>query len=226
MMSRPKRVGLIVPSSNTTLEVDFYRSIKKKATIHTTRMYLEVVTRTNERKMMKEELPHCVDLIKTVRPDVIVFGFTSGGALGGLGHDQKIASMVEEESKVKCITVLSSVIHELKTMDCRNVGVLTPYIFAVNEDIRKSLIQAGFKVDFIQGMGIVENAEVGRIAPSEICQFAKEVLSPLHQAQALFFSCTNWRALEALPQLKDEWRVPIITSNQAVIEAVKNFLGI
>jgi len=94
MMFYPKRVGLIVPSSNTTLEVDFYRSIKKEATLHTTRMYLEVVTRANERKMIKEDLPRSVDLIKTLCPDVIVFGCTSGGALGGLGHDQKIASMM------------------------------------------------------------------------------------------------------------------------------------
>jgi len=226
MMFYPKRVGLIVPSSNTTLEVDFYRSIKKGATIHTTRMYLEVVTRANERKMIREDLPRSVDLIKTLRPDVIVFGCTSGGALGGLGHDQKIASMIEKRSKVKCITVLSSVVHELKKVGCRKIGVLTPYIFAVNEDIRESLTQAGFKVDFIRGMGIVDNTEVGRIPPSEICRFAKKILPPFRHAQALFFSCTNWRALEALHQLKKEFKVPIITSSQAVIGAVKNFLAI
>jgi len=225
-MSSPKRVGLIIPSSNTTLEVDFYRSIKKEATLHTTRMYLEIVTRENERRMIKEDLPRSVDLIKTLCPDIIVFGCTSGGALGGLGHDQKIASFVEKRSKVKCITVLSSVVHELKKARCKKIGVLTPYIFSVNEDIRKSLAQAGFEVDFIRGMEIADNTKVGRILPGEIVRFAKRILPPVHESQALFFSCTNWRALEALPQLKKEFKVPVITSNQAVIGAVKTFLEI
>jgi maleate isomerase len=225
-MSSAKRVGLIIPSSNTTLEVEFYRSMKKEATLHTTRMYLEIVTRANERRMIKEDLPRSVDLIKTLCPDVVVFGCTSGGALGGLDHDQKIASFIEKRSKVKCITVLSSVVHELKKTGCRKIGVLTPYISAVNEDIRKSLVQAGFKVDLIRGMEIVDNTKVGKVLPSEICRFAKRRLPPVTASQALFFSCTNWRALEALPRLKREWEVPIVTSNQAVIGAVKNFLAI
>lgn len=38
------RVGLIVPSSNTVAEVDFYRRLPAGATLHTARMYLEETT--------------------------------------------------------------------------------------------------------------------------------------------------------------------------------------
>ncbi len=223
-MPRPKRIGLIVPSSNTTLEVDFYRSFKREATIHTTRMYLEVVTRENERRMIKEDLPRAVNLLKSVCPDVIVFGCTSGGALGGLVHDQKIATQIEKRSKAKCITVLSSVIDLLRKSRCKRVGVLTPYIKEVNEDIRSSLIEAGFVVSFIRSMEIIDNIEVGRVTPSGICQFARKAVPSSHDAQALFFSCTNWRALEALPSLRRMFKLPLITSNLAVLEAVKNSL--
>lgn len=224
-VGNPKRVGLIVPSSNTTLEVDFYRSFKREATIHTTRMYLEVVTRANERKMIDEDLPRAVSLLTSVSPEVIVFGCTSGGALGGLVHDQKIATGIEKKSNAKCISVLSSVIDSLRKSNCRRVGVLTPYIKEVNEDIRSSLIEAGFTVSFIRGMGIVDNIKVGRVSPAEICQFVQRALPSDHDAQALFLSCTNWRALEALPRLKEVLNLPLITSSQAAIEAVKNFLS-
>ena len=223
-MLRLPRVGLIVPSSNTTLEVDFYRSFNREATIHAARMYMEVVTRANERKMIREDLPRAVDLLRSLCPDVIVFGCTSGGAVGGLEHDRKIASWVESRSKVKCITVLSSVIQALKKEGCRQIGVLTPYIKEVNEDIRKSLTQARFRVSFIHGMGLVHNIQVGRVTPREIFRFAQEVRPLSHHAQAFFFSCTNWRALEALPQLRRVFKIPLVTSSQAVIEAVKHFL--
>lgn len=224
LMTLPKRIGLIVPSSNTTLEADFYRSFKREATIHTTRMYLEVVTRENERKMIKEDLPGAVNLLKSVCPDVIVFGCTSGGALGGLVHDRRIAAEIEEKANTRCITVLSSVVDSLRKSGCKRVGVLTPYIKDVNEDIRASLIEAGFTVSFIRGMEIVDNIEVGRISPADICQFAKKAIPTSHHPQALFFSCTNWRALEALPRLKRMFKLPLITSSQAVIEAVKDSL--
>ena len=38
------RVGLIVPSSNTVAEVDFYRHLPAGATLHTARMFLDDVT--------------------------------------------------------------------------------------------------------------------------------------------------------------------------------------
>ncbi len=51
MSLKRRRMGLIVPSSNTTLEVDFYRSFGPETTVHAARMYMEEVThgRTNKR---------------------------------------------------------------------------------------------------------------------------------------------------------------------------------
>jgi maleate isomerase len=223
-MLRPARVGLIIPSSNTTLEVDFYRSFRRKATIHASLMYMEVVTRKNERRMIREDLPRAVDLLRGLGPDVIVFGCTSGGAVGGLEHDRRIVAWIERRSKARCITVLSSVIEALKKEGCPQIGVLTPYIQEVNEDIQRSLTQARFRVRFIHGMGLVHNIQVGRVTPREIFQFAQTVRPASHHVQGLFFSCTNWRALEALPQLRRVFKVPLITSSQAAIEAVQHFL--
>jgi len=223
-MTPPKRIGLIIPSSNTTLEVDFYRSFQTNATVHTARMFLNIVTRENERKMISEDLPRAVALLKTLSPDVIVFGCTSGGALGGLSHDRNLACQIGKEARVKCVTVLSSVIDELARIETKKIGVLTPYIDEVNEDIRMSLEEAGFSVTFIDGMGLANNLDVGRVTPNEICRFVKKRLNRSIPADALFLSCTNWRVYESLPKLKPMVSLPIVTSSQAVIQQVKNYL--
>lgn len=221
---RRKRIGLIVPSSNTTLEVDFYRSFEGDTTVHTARMYLDVVTRENEEKMISRDLPRAIKLLKTLEPDVIVFGCTSGGALGGLAHDRKIGSQIEKKVGVKSITVLSSVIHELNRTRAKRIGVFTPYIDEVSEDIRLSLEEAGFEVPLIHGMGLIQNSDVGKVTPDEISHFVQEKMEPSVLVEALFLSCTNWRAYEALPSLKKMISVPIVTSSQAVIQCVKNYL--
>ena len=42
------RIGMIVPSSNTVAEVDFYRRLPPDCTLHTARMYLEETTPEGE----------------------------------------------------------------------------------------------------------------------------------------------------------------------------------
>lgn len=222
--SKRKRIGLIIPSSNTTLEVDFYRSFTTDVTVHTTRMYLDLVTRENEEKMISEHLPQATRLLRTLDPDVVVFGCTSGGALGGLAHDRQIAAQIEKEVGVKSMTVLSSVIEALTENRAKKIGVLTPYIEEVDEDIRTSLEEANFRVSFIYGMGLIRNVDVGKVTPIEICQFVQKKIHSSVSVDVLFLSCTNWRAYETLPHLTRMISIPVVTSSQAVIQSVKNYL--
>jgi maleate isomerase len=225
MSLKRTRIGIIVPSSNTTLEVDFYRSFGPETTVHTARMYMEEVTRRNEKKMIAKDLPQAIKMLKSLEPEVIVFGCTSGGAMGGLEHDRRIGSQIEEKTKRRCITVLSSVIDELNRIGAKKIGVFTPYIDEVSEDIRISLEAANFEVSFIHGMGLIHNLDVGKVSPEEICQFVQERMDFPLSVDAYFLSCTNWRAYESLPDLKRIISIPIVTSNQAVIRSVKNYLN-
>ena len=53
-----KRVGLIVPSTNTVMEPDLYRHLPEGVTVHTSRMLLEgSVTIEAEEKMLDVYLP-------------------------------------------------------------------------------------------------------------------------------------------------------------------------
>jgi maleate isomerase len=36
----------------------------------------------------------------------------------------------------------------------------------------------------------------------------------------VFLSCTNWRAIEAIEPLKKKLGIPVISSNQAAIDAI------
>lgn len=68
-----RKIGLIVPSSNTIMEPDFYRNLPEETTLHTARMYLEDVTAETEARMLDEyTLPAARDLA-TVSPDVVIF---------------------------------------------------------------------------------------------------------------------------------------------------------
>ncbi|HET9364786.1 MAG TPA: Asp/Glu racemase [Candidatus Angelobacter sp.] len=214
------RVGLIVPSSNTVMEPDFHRQIGKSAIVSTTRILLEDVTREAETRMLKEDLPQAIKLIGTTASDVIVFGCTSAGALGKLSHDDAISRLIEDQTDAKAVTVLQAVLMLLGSIRPQKIAVLTPYIDDLTRSIARSLAEAGFSVIKAAGMGIKANLEIGRVTPTEILRFAESQLSGI-DADCLFLSCTNWRAIETVQHLQKKLGIPVVTSNQAAIEIVE-----
>src|SRR5690349_18506964 len=127
------RVGLIVPSSNTVMEPDFHRHLG--GIVSTTRILLEDVTREGELRMLEQDLPKAIALIRTTAPDVVVFGCTSAGALGKLAHDEGIGETIRRGAGAPAITVLGAVLAKIRAIAPKRIAVFTPY----TEDLTSSI---------------------------------------------------------------------------------------
>ena len=84
-----RRIGVIVPSSNTTVEADFMRILPADVTMHAARMFLAETTAEAERRMIYDHVPIAVTDLASLRPHVVAFACTSGGAV--LGADGETA---------------------------------------------------------------------------------------------------------------------------------------
>ncbi len=215
----PVRAGLLVPSSNTVMEVDLYRHLPEHITLHTARMYLEETTRSAEMRMIEEFAPGAAKLVKTAKPHFVIFGCTSAGSLGGPEYDKEICSRLSEITGVPTIGVFSSVREALLRSKARSVSVITPYIEDINASIKQGLEGDGFHVAAIHGMGIDVNFELATPTPEEIARFSSDRLKGV-EADVLFISCTNFRAMEAVPLLKEQFGPSVIKSNAAALDAV------
>ena len=109
-----QRVGLMVPSSNTVMEVDFYRNLPESVTLHTSRMYLVPTTVEGEELMLDEYALPAARMVATAKPDLVVFGCTSAGALRGNAYDAGLCRRISEISGKPTVSVIESVRHELK----------------------------------------------------------------------------------------------------------------
>jgi maleate isomerase len=214
-----RRVGLLVPSSNTVMEPDLWGALSPGVTLHTARMYLEDTTPQGERRMLDEHvLPAARDLA-TARPDLIVFGCTSAGALRGNRYDAELCARISELSGVPTVSVIAAVRQAIAASGARRVGVVTPYVDALNRPIRESLEADGVEVAGIAGLGIADNFEIARVPAARICDFAEQTLRGL-PIDLAFVSCTNFPAYAALPALERRLGRPVVTSNQAAIATV------
>lgn len=213
-----KRVGLIVPSSNSVMEPDFYRHLPARVTLHTARMYLKNVTAEDEARMIDEfTLPAARDLA-TAEVDVVVFGCTSASALRGNKYEEKLIKEVSKTAKAPCLSVTKAVRGALHGLNVRKAVVVTPYVDELNLKIAASLESDGIEVLRINGLGIVENTRIARVEGNDIIKLAKDAVKGL-QPDALFVSCTNFPAMNVLPRLRRAFDFPVITSNQAILDA-------
>jgi maleate isomerase len=213
------RVGLIVPSSNTVAEPDFYRRLPPEATLHTARIYLDEVTPAEEAVMLDEHLPGTLRDLATVRPDVVVFACTSAGALRGKAYESALIDRIGSVTGARAVVSVAAAVRAAIVREgAQRVGVATPYSEAINDTIRDSFEEDGIPVDEIYGMGIVSNASIGSVPPADIVAFASELYRD-SKIDLLFVSCTNFRAFEAREEISAELGVPVLTSNQVAFEA-------
>jgi maleate isomerase len=214
------RVGLIVPSSNSVIEVDFYRRLPADATLHTARMYLEKTTPEGESAMLDDHLPTAINDLRSARPDVMVFGCTSAGALRGNAYEAELIRRITDETGAPTFSVAASVRRVIREAGGRRVGGITPN----NDKIRQSLEDDGLEVAAIHGLGITENFAIAEVTPDRIAQFASECFAD-SDIDLLFASCTNFRAIDAREEIQAALGVPVVTSNHAALVCVLDQIG-
>jgi len=180
-----------------------------ESTVSTTRILLEQVTREAEIRMLEEDLPRAARLIKTT---AVVFGCTSAGSLEGLAYDDGIGKMPRQRTGAQAVT--------LQRNRLRRVAVFTPYQEDLTSSVTRCIEEGGYAVVKAKGMGIRENLEIGRVTPTEIIRFVGSQMEGT-SADCVFLSCTNWRALEAIEPLRKKLGIPIVSSNQAAIDTVR-----
>jgi maleate isomerase len=219
------RIGLIVPSSNTMMEPDLYRRLPAASTLHVGRMHLEDTTAEAEAVMLDEHLPPTVRDLATARPDVMVFGCTSAGALRGNAYEAELIERIAAETGAATFSVAASVRRAIASRNAARVGAITPYGEDLNDKIRTSLEDDGFDVVGVHGLGITENFAIADVAPERIAAFASEVFGDGAEIDVLFASCTNFRALDARERIEEDLGVPVVTSNSALLEAVLDHLA-
>jgi maleate isomerase len=212
------RIGLIVPSTNTAMESDFWRFSPDGVTVHTSRMYLEETTAEDERRMVTTYLPGAARDIATARPDVVVFGCTSAGAVLGPQAEKDLIAEVSETCRAPVVSTNAAVSEAINSRGLKRVAVVTAYIDDLTRRIVEGLEHNGLEVAESCGMGIVDPFAIVEVDPEQILSFARERLS-LKGVDGVFVSCTNLRAFEAREDLEAWAGVPVVTSNQAALES-------
>jgi maleate isomerase len=218
-----RRLGLLLPSSGTVQEVDFYRRVPPDVTVHAARMRLPATTEADEVRMLDAHaLPAAADLA-TIRPDVIVFSCTSAGALRGRAYETRLCQEIAATARAPVVSTMDAVRRELARLGVRSVAVVTPYPETLTGPVRASLEADGLEVPAAAGLGLTDSLEIAAVTPDEIVRFAVDTFGR-GRADAVFVACCTFRAFDARDAIAAALGVPVVTSNQAALAAALGVL--
>ena len=228
-MAVRKRIGALVPSTNTTGEGDYQLAAPAGVTVHGMRMWC-----TNEglgtgeiMDLMNSEIASGAKYLSTANVDVIAYMCTTGSFYKGAGWDKEMREIIEQNSGVPGIATSPSAVEALNEIGAKKLSIATPYPEWNNGKLRDYFTAAGFEVLNVAGEAITAssgNQGINDQDPDEIVEFAASVCHP--DADVLFCSCTAWRAMEAAGRLEERVGKPVITSNQATVWKTFKTLGI
>src|SRR4030095_3825701 len=114
-MSLRKRIGIMVPSTNTTCEADYQMAVPRGITVHGQRLWL-----TNDAigedgmNRMNSEIETGARYLATARVDVIAYGCTTGSFYKGPGWDREMLALIEQEAGVPAVATTPSVVAALR----------------------------------------------------------------------------------------------------------------
>lgn len=223
MTAQRKRLGLLVPSSNTSMEYEFARYMPRGVTLHTSRMPIAPeVTESSLLAMSAASVDHA-RLLADCRADVILYGCTSGSFIKGKGFDARIAQDIEQATGIRATSTSHCVLEALSHVGVKKLAVYTPYIEEVNRRAQTFLQDNGFEVTALYGMGLLDNLDIGRVEPGDILKMVLD--HDRCSAEAVFISCTNLRTIEIIAPLSRVLGIPVISSNQASLWGALRLLG-
>jgi maleate isomerase len=210
-MTQGLRIGLLVPSSNTTMEPDFYTMAPRGVTIHTARMRLSEVT-PEALILMAEDTERAANLLADASVDIIIYGCTTGSLVGGVQWEEDLVRRIEKGTGIPAVSTSSAVVDALRTLGVKLIGVATPYSEELNNLEKRFLGNLGFQVTAIRGLGLLDNLDIGRVGKENLEELVRIVAE---EADAVFISCTNLPAVGLIEGFEKEYCKPVVTSNQA-----------
>ena len=217
-----RRIGLLLPSSNTTQEPEFGRVLPDNVSLHVARLPLRTVEPASTARIV-EDIETESQKLADADVDAIVLAATAPSSRNGIGYDQELIRRIETASGRKATTASTALIEALAVLDVIRLVLAAPWSEATNATTVNFIAASGITVLAHQAMGHVSNLEIGLL--DEQTAFDMGAAVDRADAQAIMLACGNWMTLGIVEQLESVSDKPVLTTNQVSLWGVLRLSG-
>ena len=229
-MDRPRRIGMIVPSSNTCLEPQTYRILgdREDVTVHFTRIEVTRIALDagSNTQFDHSTMVEAARLLRTADVDVIAWNGTAGSWLGP-EHDRAMVDKITAATGVPATTSTLAYLDAFARFDLERLALVTPYTSDVNDSIVRTYAEEGIEVVGERHLGLHVNESFARVRPEELVPLSLELADggAAARAQALVYLCTNLYGAPVVEQVEAETGLPALDSVAVTLWRCLDLIG-
>lgn len=221
--SRPIKLGILVPSSNTALEpltTAILSGLGPAVSVHFSRFPVTQISLTPT--ALSQFAPDgpimsAARLLADARVDAIGWSGTSAGWLG-FGSDEALCAAIAAELGVPATTSTLALNRALGLLGAGRLGLVTPYLDDVQARILGVYAAAGYEVVAEAHMRVAENLRIAEIGEGDLDREVRGVVERGGgRVQAVATFCTNLVAAQRVAHWESELGVPVLDSVSTVV---------
>ena len=218
------RLGLLVLATDMASEWDFMRFTQLDGVdSFISRMPMSLVADNEALAALKDEVVTATEnLVPWADFDAVAFACTTGSIAVGPDNLQSMVQSVKPDVPVR--NPVDSALAALAALDCKRIGLLTPYIDEVNGSLETYLEGRGLELARCAAFNLAGDPQINTVDPSCLIDAGLDVGSC--DCDGLFISCTGLRTAGIVQTLEDRLGKPVVTSNQALAWATLRAAGI
>ncbi|WP_188195839.1 maleate cis-trans isomerase family protein [Nonomuraea sp. SYSU D8015] len=230
-------IGLIVPSSNLTMETELPRMLRAREELdpgdrfvfHSSRARMRHVT-PEELRAMNAQAERAARELADARPDVVATACLVAIMAQGPGYhctaEDSIRDVLREEgSPAPVVSSAGALLAGLAALGAARVAVITPYMKPLTRKVAEYLEDAGVEVVDALSLEVADNLAVGRLDPQDLREHWRRL--DLSRADALVVSaCVQMPSLPVVQTIEDEAGLPVLSAATATAHRVLSELGL
>ena len=222
-MTRAIHVGLMVPINNTTFEREAlgWLTPGSKQTVFKIPRGKGLLTPQTIGSYKEQALALGARFANT-DVDVVAYGCTAAGFIDGPEGDAQLARDMSRVSGKPVVTTAHSMVATLQEARVKRIGLITPYLDAVNVQLKQFLLDGGIEVMSFDSFYTPDVDSLGAITAKEVYDLALKTMT--QDSEAMFIACAQLPTQSILVQLREVMGKPVFSSNCGTIEqALKLF---
>lgn len=231
------RVGMIVPSSNLTMETELPRMLHdreqivpdERFTFHSSRMRMKHVT-PEELARMNAQTERASLELADARPDVVASACLVAIMAQGPGYhchaERQITGVLEGEGlDLPVISSAGALLRALEAMGAQRIAMITPYMKPLTKLVADYIEDAGVEVCDALSLEVSDNLAVARLDPAGLREHWRKV--DVSDADVLVLSaCVQMPSLAALQPVEDASGLPVMSAASATVFTILSELGL
>ena len=212
-------LGVVAPSTNTTVQPDMERMRPEGVTNHFSRIFVEdPVALSNEdfiagTTAIAANTMDAVRSVMTCRPDYLVLGMSAITFYGGVEGSRKFKAEVESVAGVGASTGAESIAAALHAYGVKSVSFVSPYYPVANAEVRRFLEESGFSVVRDVPLQCKRWTDIAKVTPQHLRGVINHLNGP--DVDAIVQVGTNLSMVSLAAEYEAKLDKPVIAINTA-----------